>query len=109
MAETFLVDYAQDDESAVVRFVGELDISDAERARDAGLAAVAALGSEGSRLIIDVSELAFCDSRGLHALIAIRDAASDRGCAVVLRRPQAMLRRILEATGVDELFTIDDG
>ncbi len=107
MAETFLVDHAKENGSAVVRFVGELDLTDAARAKEAGLAAVSALDSDGSALIIDVSELSFCDSSGLHALEAIREQANATDHVVVLRRPQRLLRRVLHLTGLDESFTIE--
>jgi anti-sigma B factor antagonist len=108
VAETFLVDHARENGSAVVRFIGELDLSGAAHAKEAGIAAVSALDSDGSTLIIDLSELAFCDSSGLHALVAIRDQAEATNHVVVLRRPQRLLRRVLQLTGLDESFTIDD-
>jgi anti-sigma B factor antagonist len=94
--------------AAVVRFTGELDLCGVSRAKEAGLAALSRLGSDGSPLVIDLSELAFCDSRGLHALVDIRKQADANGHAVVLRRPNGMLRRMLALTGLDDLFTIDE-
>ena len=109
MAETFLVDYAGMNATAVVRFAGELDLCGASRAKEAGLAALSGLAPDGSPLVIDLSGLTFCDSRGLHALVDIREQAGANGHAVVLRQPNDMLRRMLALTNLDDLFTIDEG
>ena len=109
VAETFLVDYAGLNGTAVVRFAGELDLCGASRAKEAGLAALSRVASDGSPLIIDLSDLVFCDSRGLHALVDIRQRANASGHAVVLRRPNAMLQRMLALTDLEDLFTIDEG
>jgi anti-sigma B factor antagonist len=111
VAETLLVDYAGENDTALVRFIGELDLCGAERAKEAGLAALSKLDSDGSPLIIDLSELTFCDSRGLQALVDIEAQARAHGHVVVLRRPQRAMRRLftLLGLGLDDLFTIDEG
>jgi anti-sigma B factor antagonist len=107
VAETFLVDYATENGTTVVRFIGELDMEDARRAEEAGIAALSRLDSDRSPLVIDVSELAFCDSSGLHALLAIRNEAEAAGHPVTLRRPSAILRRTLELTDLCRAFALD--
>jgi anti-sigma B factor antagonist len=107
VAETFLIDYARDDETAVVRFIGELDLMTADRAEKAGIATLSDLNGDGSTLVIDVSELAFCDSCGLKALFAIRARAADAGHTVTLRRPSARLLHTLELTDLRRLFVIE--
>ena len=107
VAETFLVDYARENGTAVVRFIGELDMADAERAVEAGIAALAGRNGDRSPLVIDVSELTFCDSTGLHALLTIRDKAQAGGRAVVLRKPSAMLLRLLDLTDLRSVFIFE--
>lgn len=106
MIGTLLIDNARDDGTAVVRFVGELDMSCAERAQAAGISALSQL-DPGSPLVLDVSELAFCDSFGLKALIGIRGEAERSGHRVVLRRPSALLERMLRLTDLRGHFIVD--
>jgi anti-sigma B factor antagonist len=108
VAETLLVDHGRENGSIVVRLIGELDLAGAPRVKQAGLAALSALNGDGSPLIVDVSELAFCDSSGLSALYAIRAQAAASGHSVMLRRPQHALRVVLEVTGMLSLFVIED-
>ncbi|HEV7203522.1 MAG TPA: STAS domain-containing protein [Jatrophihabitans sp.] len=55
---------------------------------------------------LDLSQLGFCDSTGLGALITIHSHAVDRGLPLVLCGPRVGLLRLLTLTGVDTLFTI---
>lgn len=108
MAEDFLVDDGREDGSGVVRFIGELDLASAREAKDAGLAALSALNGNGAPLILDVSELTFCDSSGVHALYAIRAQAEASGHSVTLRRPHPVVRRVLELTDTLSLFVVEE-
>jgi anti-anti-sigma factor len=108
VAETFLVDYARENGTVVVRFIGEMDFSNATRAQEGGIAALSKLDDDGSPLVIDVSELAFCDSKGLRALLAIREKAEAAGHGVTLRRASDMLRRTLELTDIRREFSFDE-
>jgi len=108
VAETFLAEYTTDNGIAVVRFVGELDMSNSSNAEEAGLAALTRLDDDGSPIIFDVSELAFCDSSGLRALLAIAAKVASSGRQVTLHRPTSTLRRMLELTDVRHLFIFDE-
>ena len=108
MAEGFLVDYGPENESRVVRFIGQLDLADAPRAKEIGLAALAELNGNGAPLILDLSELTFCDSSGVHALYAILAQAMASGHPVTLRRPHPVVRRVLELTDTLPLFTNEE-
>jgi anti-sigma B factor antagonist len=107
VVETFRVDHATENGTALVRFIGELDLSAADRAEKAAIAALSGLNGGGSPLVIDVSELTFCDSCGLRALLAIRTRAENAGRSVTLRRPSDALLRTLEITDLRSLFLID--
>jgi anti-anti-sigma factor len=108
VAETFFADYARDNGTVVVRFIGELDIAGANRAEEVGTAALSELDGETTPLVIDVSELTFCDSSGLQAMMRIRASAEVLGRQVTLRKPSAMLRRTLELTDLRGLFVFDE-
>jgi len=108
VAGSFLVDYGRENGSSVVRFIGELDMAVADRAEDAGVAALSGLDDDGSALVIDVSELVFCDSSGLRALLAVRQKAAAAGHRLTLRRPSDTLRRLLLLTDIRREFDFDE-
>ncbi|MGW2254203.1 STAS domain-containing protein [Kitasatospora sp. NPDC001660] len=58
------------------------------------------------RLIIDLAGVSFCDSTGLNALLAARLDATANSVRLILVAPPPQLRRLLEITGADEVFTI---
>ena len=52
------------------------------------------------RLVFDLADLAFIDSAGLGALLAIRDRTQDLGIEMVLTNLSDPARRILELSGM---------
>jgi anti-anti-sigma factor len=90
-------------DSAVFAPAGELDHHTADllsepldAAVDAGI----------SRLVIDCSELEFCDSTGLNVLLGARLRAESAGGAVHLVAMQPTVARVFEITGADAVFTV---
>lgn len=84
----------------VVTLVGQLDLASAPRAADAlGTVAEPAPGAQ-SPIVIDVTGLTFMDSSGLTVLLA----AVNRGHALRLRRPTTNIRRLIAATGLDQIL-----
>ncbi|MCW3030981.1 MAG: anti-sigma-factor antagonist [Solirubrobacterales bacterium] len=58
----------------------------------------------GATLIIDLSELEFMDSTGLHGLLAAKQACARSGCGFMLVRGSAQVQRLFELSGLlDEL------
>ena len=91
----------------VVRVVGELDLSNAARLCRAIHAA--ASDSPRPRLMIDLTELEFCDSTGLRALIgAVRELEIGGGKAALAVIPGGSLDRLLQLTGLHEFTRIAD-
>ncbi len=84
---------------------GDLDHTSAPRLRQA--AHTVAL-SAGRRLTVDLGRLEFCDSSGITALIAVRNHAVSAGAEVVLVAVPANLRRLLNLTGLDQVFDMRD-
>jgi len=101
----FSVNAVHLDGQAVVRFIGELDLAGAELAQHDGLRALAS--TDGGPLILDLSELSFCDSSGLGVLLRIQYEARQQGRALVLQNPNPAVQRLLEIVGLDERFTIE--
>jgi anti-sigma B factor antagonist len=83
----------------VIGFRGELDLSSSH--------AVAELvtGPAGSLVVLDLRELTFVDSAGLGAILLARRTMLAAEGTLVLTRPQPIVRRVLELTGLDSWIT----
>jgi anti-anti-sigma factor len=94
------IDVEEEGGVAVLRLCGEIDA-----------AAVAAYdrthAPDGwAPAVIDASRVTFLDCRGLRFLLRESAAARRSGRAPSLRKPPRVVRRVLDATGADGLFTI---
>jgi anti-sigma B factor antagonist len=86
-----------------VRLMGELDMSTAPQLREELLR----LASDGARMVtVDLSDLAFVDSTGLSVLITGLKRLRQQGGEMALRSPSPGTRRVLEITGLTEVFPI---
>jgi anti-sigma B factor antagonist len=85
----------------VVNLGGELDIASAEMAvsyvRDI-------IDRHRGPVIIDLTALAFCDARGLAALVRMAGYAEQEGCPFRLASPSPSLVKIMRITGLDHRF-----
>jgi len=77
----------------VVTLRGELDMQSAEGLADW------LIDSDGSELVVDLSELTFMDTSGITVMVQVRQQLGD---SFVLTRPQPNVRRIFEITGLGE-------
>ncbi len=55
-------------------------------------------------MIVDLTALAFCDARGLVALVRMAGYAEHRGCSFRLASPSPLLVKITRITGLDRRF-----
>ena len=78
---------------------GDLDIATAPMLVSAAQEVLASAGA-GHQLTLDVSDVGFCDSAGLSALIQLRKLTDERGGVFELRHPQLAVRRVLELSGL---------
>ena len=70
-----------------------------------GLAALLESSGQGhGRLVIDMSRTQFCDTAGLHALVAAHKRALAQGGEVRLVISTAAVKRILALTGLDQVI-----
>jgi anti-anti-sigma factor len=83
----------------VLQLSGDLDIAGAD-ALEAAVAQIAAQGP--AELVFDLTDLRFMDSAGIAVLVG---ASRDIG-AVQLRNPSAIVRRIVELTGLTDTLPI---
>lgn len=99
------VDVSQQGHSAVFAPAGELDHHTADLLAKPLDAAVDA-GSV--RLVIDCSELEFCDSTGLNVLLSARLRVDALGGGVHLAAMRPTVARVFEITGAETVFTVHE-
>jgi anti-sigma B factor antagonist len=85
-----------------LKLTGELDIGSVGPIRAACDAIVA---NGPTRVVVDLSELRFMDSSGLSALLGMADQVAE----VELRDPSAVIRKVIELTGLSNVFVIAPG
>ncbi|GAA4060586.1 STAS domain-containing protein [Actinomadura miaoliensis] len=91
--------------NAVVTATGELDLYTAPRLQ----AALAGLLREPvDRIVVDLSGVEFCDSTGMNVLLAAMKRLKEQGGSLELAAPRPAVRRILQVTGLDTVFTVCD-
>ena len=61
-----------------------------------------------ARVIVDMSGVVFCDSTGMNVLLSSLRRAKERGGQLELAAPRAAVRKILQVTGLDSVFTVLD-
>ena len=91
----------------VVRVVGELDLAAVPQARAVVQSATSSMaGSSG--LVLDLREVAFCDSAGLGVLLGGVRRARAEGVPCVAVCGPGRVRDLLELTGLDLLLEVRD-
>ena len=85
----------------VVAAPEEIDITNAEALRSALLAAAA---DGPGTLVVDMTRTRFCDSSGLHVLIAAHRRAGAEGREVLLVIPSTTVLRVFALTGMDTVI-----
>ena len=85
----------------VVALRGECDLAVSDQLTSALLAAV----RTAPVVVVDLSELTFLDSSGVHGLVTAHHAARDAGGRLYAVAPRGMVATVLEITGVGELLS----
>jgi anti-sigma B factor antagonist len=88
---------------AVVVLCGELDLLDTSDVASHLIATVAAYGPS---VIVDLAGLTFIDSCGLGVLVRVLRWARESGGDLSLAAPRGQVRRVLEITGLIDVFTV---
>src|SRR3954454_12058846 len=97
----FVCDVRSDRRRSVVRLAGELDL---QVAGDVGAAVEELLDAGCPQVVVDLRDLRFLDSSGVHVLIEATQAAERRRGAVALIRGPRNVQRVLQITGTETLF-----
>ena len=95
MVDSFGVTARDIDGGRVLELSGELDVSTCQ-----GLVSEL-VGVPGSLVVIDLSKVSFMDSSGLGVINRARRIAMEEGGVLVVSRPQPMVHRVLQITGLD--------
>jgi anti-sigma B factor antagonist len=90
---------------AIVTATGEIDLYTAPRLHSE-LAAVIASAAPASRVTVDMAGVDFCDSTGMNVLLSSLRQARERGVEFELAAPRPAVKKILQVTGLDSVFTI---
>lgn len=69
---------------------------------------ISALDDGTQRLVVDLSQVDFCDSTGMNVLLSAMKRAREHGGDLELVAPLTAVRRVLEVTGLDTVFTIHE-
>lgn len=87
----------------VVLVRGEIDVASAPWLWERLVEAI----PDTKRLVLDLRETEFIDSTGLSVFVrALRRLRGDGG-ELILRSPRPGIRKILDITGLDQVFTIE--
>jgi anti-anti-sigma factor len=98
---SFAVETDHLEASVELRLVGELDLGTAGRLRQAFEQVPAT-----ATVVVDLAELDFIDSSGLHELVVALKRQRAAGGDVVLRSPSGPTLRVLEIVGLTKLFRV---
>ena len=96
------------DESAdgpVLRVHGEVDVYTSPALRDE---LYRLIDGGAQRLMVDLSEMDFIDSSGLGVLVGALKRIRERSGDLELRSMQPSARKVLEITGLTQVFTVVD-
>jgi anti-sigma B factor antagonist len=92
----------QEDPCTVLHVVGDLDVAGAPRLRAEIEQAIAA--ADPLHLVIDLTEVPFCDSVGLGVLVATLNHVQDMHGRMILVLAPGMIRHLLTITNLDRHF-----
>jgi anti-sigma B factor antagonist len=90
----------------VMSVQGEIDLYTVPRLQRE-LASVLA-GGAAVRLVVDLSGVDFCDSTGVNVLLAAHRQAREKGGDLELAAPRPAVKKILQVTGLETVFTVRD-
>lgn len=95
-----------DGHAASVAVTGEIDMATAPQLWERLARAIPATRE---RLVVDLSATTFLDSSALAVLVRAYKELGRQGADLVLCAPNPTARNVLAATGLDQVFTIEDG
>ena len=99
----FAITVAEHDTVAVMTLTGELDIGTTGEFFDRAEALV----DRGYRhVVLDLSELSFCDSGGLGTIVKLRKRLGSVDGTISIAAANPMIASLLELTGLDQVIKV---
>jgi anti-sigma B factor antagonist len=92
------------DDHAIVTISGEIDLYTAPRLHRELVGLLD--DSMPARVVIDMSGVEFCDSTGMNVLLSCLRRAREQGGELEIAAPKPAVRKILQVTGLDSVFTV---
>ena len=89
-----------DGDGVVIMLSGEIDLSNVETVREKIEPTVA---KRAQQVVFDLRELTFMDSSGIALLLRIAALSQ----SVRIRKPSALVRRMIDATGLADVLPIE--
>ncbi|MEZ0073710.1 anti-sigma B factor antagonist [Planotetraspora sp. GP83] len=90
---------------AVMAVSGEIDLYTAPRLQSEF---TRLLETGPDRVVIDMSGVEFCDSTGMNVLLSALKRLRERGGSLEVAAPRPAVRKILQVTGLDSVFTVHE-
>lgn len=84
---------------------GEIDMASVDELQAAISDAVTRVDT--STVVIDLTDVSFCDSIGIGTLVRAHVEAAQHGTVVQISNPQRQIRRVFEITGVLDILSGD--
>jgi anti-anti-sigma factor len=103
-ADVLRLEVRQDPTGTTIALEGEFDMTGSERF---SVLIDDALAANARSITLHAGGLEFIDSSGLLALLRARDAVTEAGVEFRISDPSPALRRIVEATGLEDLLPVD--
>jgi anti-sigma B factor antagonist len=91
---------------AVMSVAGEIDLYTAPKLHTELMTALS--GTAPLRLVVDMTGVEFCDSTGMNVLLAAHRRAREDGGELQLASPRPAIRKVLQVTGLESVFTVVD-
>ena len=98
--------YEEKDGTQIVSVTGEVDLSSAPRLAEVIWRAKEQAGSDPPHVVVDLSRVEFMDTAGLAVLLEELNSSRQLDGRKRLVAPEGALTRLLEATGLSELFDL---
>jgi anti-sigma B factor antagonist len=99
------IEERRDGDEHVISLAGELDLSNADRLRDA---LDDAMRSGANRVVVDLSRLGFIDSTGLRILLRGEQASRADSNVLSFVRARGQVERVMRLAGIEDELTYVD-